>query len=75
LFSKKTVCFIKGRSTGLQLLEILDDWSKALESDGQINVVYTDFEKAFDKVLHKSLISKLHSSIQSNPMKNNGTRP
>ena len=32
-----------------------------LENGGQIDVVYTDFEKAFDKVPHKPLISKLYS--------------
>jgi len=30
-----------------------------LESLGQIDVIYTDFEKAFDKVLHARLVSKL----------------
>ena len=28
---------------------------------GQIDVIYTDLEKAFDKVPHKRLICKLHS--------------
>jgi hypothetical protein len=32
-----------------------------LQSGGQIDVIYTDFEKAFDKVPHKRLISKLKS--------------
>ena len=37
-----------------QLLQILDDWTETLESGGRIDVVlYTDFEKAFDKVPHK----------------------
>jgi len=28
---------------------------------GQIDAVYTEFEKAFDKVQHRRLISKLYS--------------
>jgi len=46
-------------STMLQLLRIMDEWTEYLESDGQINVIYADFEKAFDKVSHKLLIRKL----------------
>jgi len=50
---------LKGRSTVTQLLQILDDWTETLESGGRIDIVYTDFEKAFDKVPHKRLFSKL----------------
>jgi len=32
-----------------------------LEEGGQIEVVHTDFEKAFDRVPHKRLLSKLYS--------------
>lgn len=59
LFSKKQYGFIKGRSTTLQLLTILDKWTKYLEEGGRIDAVYTDFEKAFDKVSHKKLLTKL----------------
>ena len=52
---------MKGRSTSLQLLQILDKWIDCLENGGQIDAVYTDFEKAFDKVPHNRLISKLSS--------------
>jgi len=44
----------------LQLLHMMDDWTLCLEK-GQIDAIYSDFEKAFDKVPHKRLISKLHS--------------
>ena len=44
----------------LQLLRVLDEWTECLESGGQINVIYMDFEKAFDKVSHKLLLRKLH---------------
>jgi len=51
--------FIKGRSTVSQLLQILDKWTASLENGGQIDVTYTDSEKAFDTVPHQNLISKL----------------
>jgi len=30
----------------------MDEWTKCLESGGQINAVYTDFEKAFDIICY-----------------------
>jgi len=53
--------FLKGRSTVLQLLSIIDEWTTNLDSDGQIDCIYMDFEKAFDKVPHRCLISKLQA--------------
>jgi len=61
LISNKQYGFISGRSTMLQLLHMLDDWTECLEKGGQIDAVYTDSEKAFDKVPHRRLISKLQS--------------
>jgi len=61
LFSNKQFGFIKGRSTSLQLLQILDKWTELLVNRGQIDAIYTDLEKAFDKIPHKRLISKLSS--------------
>ena len=54
LISNTQYEFVKGRSTSLQLLvlQILDKWIDCLENGGQIDAVYTDFEKAFDKVPH-----------------------
>jgi hypothetical protein len=70
LFSRKQYGFIKGRSTVLQLLQVFDDWSGLLENKGQIDVIYTDLEKAFDKVPHKRLLSKLFSyGINANLIK------
>jgi len=61
LLSTKQYGFIKNRSTSLQLLQIMDKWTEYLEYGGQVDVMYSDFEKAFDKVPHKRLISKLIS--------------
>jgi len=61
LFNKYQYGFIKGRSVVLQLLNIIDDWLVNLENGNQIDIIYTEFEKAFDKVLHKRLLSKLMS--------------
>jgi len=36
-------------------------WTESLESGDQIDVIYTDLQKAFDKVPHKRLISQLYS--------------
>jgi len=54
-FSNKQYGFIKGRFTVLQLLKIMDDWTAQLDSGGQVDVVYTDFAKAFDTVPHQRL--------------------
>ena len=61
LIGNKQYGFISGRSPMLQLLHMLDDWTDCLEKGGQIDAFYTDFEKAFDKVPHQGLISKLYS--------------
>jgi len=49
----------------MQLLKVMDMWTESLESGGLTDVVYTDLEKAFDKVKvslpHTRLISKLYS--------------
>ena len=47
------------RSCNSQLVEVLDDWSKALESGHSIDVLYLDFKKAFDSVPHHRLLYKL----------------
>jgi hypothetical protein len=67
LLSNKQYGFVKGRSTMLQLLHMLDRWTQYLEEGGQVDAIYTDFEKAFDKVPHRRLISKLKAfGINSN---------
>ena len=53
--------FMKGRSTVTQLLQVLHDIQKSVIKGEQVDMVYLDFEKAFDKVPHDLLIEKLQS--------------
>ncbi|CAC5404423.1 unnamed protein product [Mytilus coruscus] len=61
LFSDNQFGFLSGRSTTLQLLHVLEKWTKILDNGGSIDTVYLDFMKAFDTVHHKRLIGKLES--------------
>ncbi|CAH2095709.1 unnamed protein product [Euphydryas editha] len=53
--------FLRGRSTLSNLTLFSDFILKAMEKGGQVDVVYTDFEKAFDRVDHVILLQKLHN--------------
>ena len=59
IYSKQQFGFIKGRSTVLQLLNVMDSLTKALDNGFFIYSIYLDFMKAFDTVPHKRLIYKL----------------
>ena len=59
LFSTAQHGFIKGRSCSTQLLELVEELTEALDSSEDIDIVYLDFRKAFDKVPHKRLLKKL----------------
>ena len=61
LFSNRQYGFISGRSTQLQLLEVLDKWTEALDEGQSIDCIYMDYAKAFDTVPHRRLIYKLES--------------
>jgi len=55
LFSAKQYGFIKGRTAVLQLMRVVDEWTIMLDQGKQIDIIYTDFEKAFDKASHRRL--------------------
>ena len=61
LFSNKQYGFIEGRSTGLQLIKVIDLWTEMLENDNEIDIIYMDFKKAFDTVPHHRLLKKIQS--------------
>ena len=50
LFSKKQFGFTSGRSTVLQLLQVLDKWTEILDKGGCVDTIYCDFMTAFDNV-------------------------
>ena len=50
LFSNKQFGFLDGRSTVLQLLVVLDKWTKIIDDGGTIDYIYCTFKKVFDKV-------------------------
>lgn len=59
LLSNNQFGFVSGRSTQLQLLMVLEEWTEIVDNGGELDVIYMDFMKAFDKVPHRRLIQKL----------------
>jgi hypothetical protein len=53
--------FLPGRSTVSQLIQVVHEYAKALEKNQQVDVIYLDFAKAFDKVPHNKLLYKFES--------------
>lgn len=51
--------FVKNRSTSTNLLQMVNFTIDSMIARCQTDVLYTDFEKAFDRVNHKRLLQKL----------------
>jgi hypothetical protein len=51
------------RSCLSQLLEHHDEILRMMEEGGNVDVVYTDFEKAYEKVDHEKLIDKINNQF------------
>ena len=60
ILSERQFGFVPGRSCTLQLLVCAEEWSRSLDNGKQIDVIYTDYSKAFDSVSHRKLMRKLH---------------
>ena len=59
--------FVPGRSCVTQILEALDVWTNILDEGGGVDVIYMDFQKAFDSVPHRRLLLKMKATgIHSN---------
>ena len=59
ILSGKQYGFISGRSTVLQLLTVMDIWTESLDKGVEVDVIYFNFQKAFDTVPHRRLIETL----------------
>ena len=58
-FSKEQYGFRSKRYCETQLLSVMEHWSRLIDDDTSTDVIYLDFQKAFDKVPHLRLLSKL----------------
>ena len=61
LFSNTQHGFIKRKSCVTQLLEFLEDITQSIDNGDEVDVIYLDFCKAFDKVPHRRLLQKLYA--------------
>ena len=61
LLSTRQFGFLGGRSTILQLLTFLDKCVGAISRGNVTDIVYLDFQKAFDTVPHKRLMVKVQA--------------
>ena len=52
--------FMRARSTVSALIQVVDDWSKAIDNKSEVAVVFLDIRKAFDTVPHLPLLRLLH---------------
>ena len=59
LISDKQHGFVTGRSCVTQLLDTLDIWTKCIDDGGSVDAIYMDYQKAFDSVPHRRLLSKI----------------
>jgi hypothetical protein len=56
--------FMKNRSTVTNLLEYASFVLNSIEEEGQVDSVYTNFSKAFDRVRHQLLLEEMSMGIE-----------
>lgn len=67
-FNQSQHSFRAGLSTVTQLVETVHYFCEAGDQQGQADVIFLDFMKAFDEVSHKKLLIKLHACIGNAPI-------
>ena len=60
LFTNHQHGFIKTKSCVTQLLETIEKWTELLDQGYSVDVIYLDFQKAFDSVPHQRLLKKIY---------------
>ena len=45
----------------MQLLSVMEHWTRCIDDGTSVDVVYLDFQKTFDKVPHRRLLTKLEA--------------
>ena len=58
LISKAQHGFLTKKSTGTNLLSCFHDWQFSLKNKKSIDIIYIDFKKAFDSLVHSKIIAK-----------------
>lgn len=53
--------FSKGKSVTTNLIEALNIWTEALSHNIPVDVIFLDYQKAFDRVPHQRLIKQIES--------------
>lgn len=61
IFTDSQFGFRDRRGCILQLLEVFDDWTLALDKGFSVDTIYLDFQKAFDSVPYNRLLVKLEA--------------
>ena len=61
LFVDEQHGFVPRRNCMTNLLTALEEWTKIIDEGGSLDLIYTDFAKAFDSVPHVRLLLKLNS--------------
>ena len=61
LISDKQHGFLARKSTGTNLLSCFQDWQLSIKSRKLIDIIYIDFQKAFDSLVHSKILTKLNS--------------